>query len=135
METKSSPRSSASTAWSISSRALRSSPISFSPNRAMSSPAVVVETGRGRAGVVHRRPTTVGRTSGPALPDRPVVQTGAGAAAGVRADAGVAVVALDRNDRRRRLLLTTNTLEKAMAAPASMGLSRPRAARGMAATL
>ena len=37
--------------------------------------------------------------------------------------------------RSRRLLLTTKTLEKAMAAPAIIGLSRPSAASGMAATL
>ena len=37
--------------------------------------------------------------------------------------------------RSRRLLLTTKTLENAMAAPASIGLSRPRAASGMAAML
>ena len=34
--------------------------------------------------------------------------------------------------RRRRLLLTKNTDEKAMAAPAISGLSRPRAASGIA---
>ena len=37
--------------------------------------------------------------------------------------------------RSRRLLVTTNTDEKAMAAPASIGLSRPAAASGRAATL
>ena len=37
--------------------------------------------------------------------------------------------------RRRRLLLTTKTELNAMAAPAMRGLSKPRAARGMAATL
>ena len=37
--------------------------------------------------------------------------------------------------RSRRLLLTTNTLDNAMAAPASMGLSSPSAASGIAATL
>ncbi len=37
--------------------------------------------------------------------------------------------------RRRRLLLTTNTLEKAIAAPASIGLSSPSAASGIAAVL
>lgn len=40
-----------------------------------------------------------------------------------------------RNRRNRRLFATTNTLDSAMAAPASMGLSSPRAATGMAATL
>jgi hypothetical protein len=40
-----------------------------------------------------------------------------------------------RNPRRRRLLLTTNTDENAMAAPAIIGLSRPSAASGRAATL
>ena len=40
-----------------------------------------------------------------------------------------------RKRRSRRLLLTTNTLENAMAAPASMGLSSPAAAMGRAATL
>ncbi|MBB6553610.1 hypothetical protein HD593_008405 [Nonomuraea rubra] len=39
------------------------------------------------------------------------------------------------NRRRRRLLLTTNTLENAIAAPAIIGLSRPSAASGRAATL
>ena len=39
------------------------------------------------------------------------------------------------NRRRRSELVTTNTLENAMAAPASMGLSHPMAAIGMAATL
>ena len=37
--------------------------------------------------------------------------------------------------RRRRLLVTTKTLENAMAAPAMSGLSRPAAASGRAATL
>src|SRR5690554_1244468 len=37
--------------------------------------------------------------------------------------------------RRRRLLLTTKTLERAMAAPAIIGLSIPAAASGIAATL
>jgi hypothetical protein len=37
--------------------------------------------------------------------------------------------------RNRRLLLTTNTELNAMAAPAIRGLSRPSAAKGMAATL
>lgn len=37
--------------------------------------------------------------------------------------------------RRRRLLPTTKTLESAIAAPASIGLSIPAAARGIAATL
>lgn len=37
--------------------------------------------------------------------------------------------------RSRRLLVTTKTEEKAIAAPASIGLSRPAAARGSAATL
>jgi hypothetical protein len=40
-----------------------------------------------------------------------------------------------RRRRSRRLLVTTNTDEKAMAAPAIMGLSSPAAARGRAATL
>ena len=39
------------------------------------------------------------------------------------------------NRRSRRLLLTTNTELKAMAAPAISGLSRPSAASGRAATL
>ena len=39
------------------------------------------------------------------------------------------------NRRSRRLLVTTNTDENAMAAPASIGLSSPAAARGSAATL
>jgi AcrR family transcriptional regulator len=41
----------------------------------------------------------------------------------------------ERNPRSRRLLDTTNTDERAMAAPASIGLSSPAAARGSAATL
>src|SRR5690606_13103600 len=40
-----------------------------------------------------------------------------------------------RNRRRRRLFSTTNTELKAIAAPASIGASRPRAASGIAATL
>ena len=40
-----------------------------------------------------------------------------------------------RNERRRRLLPTTKTLESAIAAPAIIGLSRPSAASGIAATL
>ncbi len=39
------------------------------------------------------------------------------------------------NPRSRRLLPTTKTDEKAMAAPAIIGLSRPAAASGSAATL
>ena len=40
-----------------------------------------------------------------------------------------------RNPRSRRLLLTTNTDENAIAAPASIGFSIPAAAKGRAATL
>ena len=40
-----------------------------------------------------------------------------------------------RNRRNRRLLLTTNTLENAIAAPATMGDNRPVIASGIAATL
>src|SRR5690625_3033874 len=40
-----------------------------------------------------------------------------------------------RNVRSRRLLVTTKTLEKAIAAPASIGFSSPRAATGIAAAL
>ena len=40
-----------------------------------------------------------------------------------------------RNRRSRRELLTTSTEEAAMAIPASMGLSRPRAATGMSTAL
>jgi hypothetical protein len=40
-----------------------------------------------------------------------------------------------RKRRRRRLLVTTDTDEKAMAAAAIMGSKKPRAARGIAATL
>ncbi len=43
--------------------------------------------------------------------------------------------ARERKLRSRRLLATTNTELNAMAAPAIMGLSRPIAARGRAATL
>lgn len=39
------------------------------------------------------------------------------------------------NERSRRLLPTTSTLDSAMAAPASIGLSMPSAARGIAARL
>src|SRR5699024_3955016 len=42
---------------------------------------------------------------------------------------------IERNPRRRRLFVTTNTEENAMAAPAIIGLSRPSAASGIAATL
>ena len=42
---------------------------------------------------------------------------------------------VDLKRRRRRLLETTKTLENAIARPASIGLSRPAAARGSAATL
>ena len=41
----------------------------------------------------------------------------------------------DWKRRRRRLLVTTKTLENAIAAPASIGLSSPAAASGRAATL
>lgn len=41
----------------------------------------------------------------------------------------------DLNRRNRKLLLTTNTDENAIAAPASIGLSSPAAAKGRAATL
>lgn len=47
---------------------------------------------------------------------------------------GASVMTLVK-ERNRRLLLTTNTLENAIAAPASIGLSRPKAANGSAATL
>ncbi len=40
-----------------------------------------------------------------------------------------------RKRRSRRLLVTTKTEEKAIAAPAIIGLSRPAAASGIAATL
>ncbi len=39
------------------------------------------------------------------------------------------------NPRSRRLFVTTNTEEKAIAAPAIIGLSKPATARGIAATL
>jgi hypothetical protein len=39
----------------------------------------------------------------------------------------------ERKPRSRRLLVTTKTLENAIAAPASIGLSRPAAASGRAA--
>src|SRR5690606_33100094 len=39
-----------------------------------------------------------------------------------------------RNRRSRRLLVTTNTLDTAIAAPASIGLSSPAAATGIADT-
>ena len=47
----------------------------------------------------------------------------------------VAVVASGLKPRSRRLLLTTNTEENAIAAPASIGLRSPAAASGSAATL
>jgi hypothetical protein len=37
--------------------------------------------------------------------------------------------------RNRKLLITTNTLENAMAKPAHIGFSSPRAAMGIAAVL
>jgi hypothetical protein len=40
-----------------------------------------------------------------------------------------------RKRRSRRLFVTTKTLEKAIAAPATSGLSTPAAASGIAATL
>ena len=43
--------------------------------------------------------------------------------------------AKERNLRSRRLLVTTKTEEKAMAAPAIIGLSSPATASGIAATL
>ena len=43
--------------------------------------------------------------------------------------------AVARNRRSRRLLVTTNTDENAIAAPAIIGVSRPDAASGIAATL
>ena len=43
--------------------------------------------------------------------------------------------ATQRKRRSRRLLVTTTTLERAIAAPAIIGFSRPAAASGMAATL
>lgn len=43
--------------------------------------------------------------------------------------------AVQRKRRSLRLLLTTKTLENAIAAPAIIGLSRPAAASGRAATL
>ena len=43
--------------------------------------------------------------------------------------------AVERKARSRRLLPTTNTLENAIAAPASIGFSMPSAAIGIAATL
>ena len=46
-----------------------------------------------------------------------------------------AYCAVDLNRRRRRLLLTTKTELNAIAAPASIGLSRPAMASGIAATL
>src|SRR5699024_5635694 len=42
---------------------------------------------------------------------------------------------MDLKPRSRRLLDTTNTLDSAIAAPASIGFSRPKAASGIAATL
>ena len=60
------------------------------------------------------------------------------AAAGSRSSAVAAAGAAPerlRNPRSRRLLATTDTEENAMAAPASMGLSSPKAASGMAAVL
>jgi hypothetical protein len=44
-------------------------------------------------------------------------------------------VVIPAKERSRRLLPTTKTLENAIAAPANIGLSRPRAASGIAATL
>lgn len=50
-------------------------------------------------------------------------------------DAQADVFATLRKPRSRRLLPTTNTLDSAMAAPASIGLRSPSAAIGIAATL
>ncbi len=57
------------------------------------------------------------------------------AARGARALARLETVASDRTRRRRRLFVTTKTLEKAIAAEATIGLSSPATASGMAATL
>lgn len=40
-----------------------------------------------------------------------------------------------RKARRRRLFVTTSTLDSAIAAPASIGFSSPSAATGIASTL
>ncbi|SFN34029.1 hypothetical protein SAMN04487980_101784 [Streptomyces sp. cf124] len=50
-------------------------------------------------------------------------------------DPGRLIQSAARNVRSRRELPTTKTEEKAMAAPAIIGLSRPAAASGSAATL
>src|SRR5690606_28015395 len=64
---------------------------------------------------------------------------GHGVLLGTAAGRGQAVdgasVARLRKERRRRLLPTTNTLENAIAAPASIGFSSPSAASGIAAVL
>ncbi|MDQ0923411.1 hypothetical protein QF038_001919 [Pseudarthrobacter sp. W1I19] len=64
-----------------------------------------------------------------------LVQASIGCRARERAPAGGGFPAWLLKERRRRLLVTTKTLEKAIAAPASIGLSKPRAANGIAATL
>lgn len=58
-----------------------------------------------------------------------------GAEAAVTASAPVGPQAWARKARSRRELPTTKTEEKAIAAPAIIGLSRPAAASGRAATL
>src|SRR5262245_26857566 len=54
---------------------------------------------------------------------------------GFRLAHGCAPSRMLRNRRRRRLLLTTKRLEAAIAAAATIGLSRPATASGIAATL
>ncbi len=57
------------------------------------------------------------------------------AASAMRLDSRRLRLAQRAKRRSRRLFVTTNTLENAIAAPAITGLSRPTAASGMAATL
>ncbi|RKT54363.1 hypothetical protein C8E97_2983 [Saccharothrix australiensis] len=61
--------------------------------------------------------------------------TGVGSRRRSAVPVGRAVGAVPRKPRSRRLLVTTNTDENAIAAPAIIGFSRPAAASGSAATL
>lgn len=65
---------------------------------------------------------------------RPFVRGGRPVVEGLFGSAHPSVMTLV-NERRRKLLPTTRRLESAIAAPASIGLSMPSAARGIAARL
>lgn len=86
-----------------------------------------------------RAAPTRGRSGDRAPPDPRLTGNRAEAAGTLSSPAASAALGRLRfdhlNPRSRRLLLTTKTLENAIAAPAIMGLSNPMAASGRAATL